>query len=73
MFELIEIELTRVRRMAEPTGDGFLLYLIDIAILQANAKARSAAGAPEAPSAGPPTPGDCDDASRVRKALQAAS
>ena len=64
MFELIEIELTRVRRMAEPAGDGFLLYLIDIAILQANAKARSAAGAP--------TPGDDDDASGVRKALPTA-
>lgn len=41
MFELIEIELTRVRRMAEQTDDGFLLYLIDIAIIEANAKARS--------------------------------
>jgi hypothetical protein len=41
MFDLIEIELTRVRRMAEQTGDTFLLYLIDIAIIEANAKARS--------------------------------
>lgn len=41
MFELIEIELTRVRRMAEQADDGFLLYLIDIAIIEANAKARS--------------------------------
>ena len=41
MFDLIEIELTRVRRMAEQTDDGFLLYLIDIAIIEANAKARS--------------------------------
>jgi hypothetical protein len=40
MFDLIEIELTRVRRMAEHTDDGLLLYLIDIAI-KANAKARS--------------------------------
>lgn len=40
MFELIEIELTRVRKMAEQTDDGFLLYLIDIAIIEANAKAR---------------------------------
>jgi hypothetical protein len=42
VFELIEIELTRVRRMAEQADDGFLLYLIDIAIIEANAKARSA-------------------------------
>ncbi len=41
MFDLIEIELTRVRRMAEQTDDAFLLYLIDIAIIEANAKARS--------------------------------
>ncbi len=41
MFELIEIELTRVRRMAEHADDRFLLYLIDIAIIEANAKARS--------------------------------
>jgi hypothetical protein len=41
MFDLIEIELTRVRRMAERTDDGFLRYLIDIAIIEANAKARS--------------------------------
>jgi hypothetical protein len=41
MFELIEIELTRVRRMAEGADDAFLLYLIDIAIIEANAKARS--------------------------------
>jgi hypothetical protein len=41
MFDLIEIELTRVRKMAERADDGFLLYLIDIAIIEANAKARS--------------------------------
>jgi hypothetical protein len=41
VFELIEIELTRVRKMAEQADDGFLLYLIDIAIIEANAKARS--------------------------------
>jgi hypothetical protein len=41
MFVLIEIELTRVRRMAEQAGDDFLVYLIDIAIIEANAKARS--------------------------------
>jgi len=41
MLHLIEIDLTRVRRMAEQTDDGFLLYLIDMAILEANAKARA--------------------------------
>ena len=41
MFELVEIELTRVRRMAEQAGDGFLLYLLDMAIIEANAKARA--------------------------------
>ncbi len=41
MLELIEIELTRVRKMAEQAGDDFLLYLIDLAIIEANAKARS--------------------------------
>lgn len=41
MFGLVEIELTRVRRMAEQAGDGFLLYLIDMAIIEANAKARA--------------------------------
>jgi len=48
MFELLEIELTRVRMMAEHAGDAFLLYLIDMAILQANAEARSNAGGREA-------------------------
>ncbi len=41
MLDLIEIELTRVRRMAEQENDGFLLYLIDMAILEANSKARA--------------------------------
>ena len=41
LFELIEIELTRACRMAEQTGEGFLLYLIAMAILEANAKARA--------------------------------
>ena len=40
MFDLVEIELTRVRKMAEQTRDDFLVYLIDIAIIEANAKAR---------------------------------
>ncbi len=41
MLDLIEIELTRVRRMAEQADDGFLLYLIDMAIIQADARARA--------------------------------
>jgi hypothetical protein len=40
MFDLIEINLTRIRKMAEQADDDFLLYLIDIAIIEANAKAR---------------------------------
>ncbi len=47
MLDLIEMDLTRVRRMAEQTNDGFLLYLIDMAILQANAKARASTQAVE--------------------------
>jgi hypothetical protein len=43
MLDLIEIELTRVRRMAEQTDDRFLLYLLDMAILEANRRARSIA------------------------------
>jgi len=53
MFDLIEIELTRVRRMAEQTDDGFLLYLIDIAIIEANAKARSSKSSQETMISGP--------------------
>ena len=41
MLDLIEIELKRVRKMAEQSGDGFLLYLIDLAIIEASVKARS--------------------------------
>jgi hypothetical protein len=43
MLDLIEIELTRIRRMAEQTSDRFLLYLLDMAILEANRRARSIA------------------------------
>jgi hypothetical protein len=41
MLELIEIELTRIRRMAQRTNDRFVLYLLDMAILEANRRARS--------------------------------
>jgi hypothetical protein len=43
MLDLIEIELTRIRRMAEQTDDRFLLYLLDMAILEANRRARGIA------------------------------
>ena len=37
MLDLIETELTRVTRMANHADDdGYLLYLLDMAILQAN-------------------------------------
>lgn len=40
MLNLIETELTRVRRMAEQANDGFLLYLVDMAIIEAHNQAR---------------------------------
>ena len=43
MFDLVEIELTRVRKMAEHADDPLLTYLIDMAIIQANAKTRAPA------------------------------
>jgi hypothetical protein len=51
MLDLIEIELTRVRRMAEQTDDRFLLYLLDMAILEANRRARSTAEGQDAENA----------------------
>ena len=33
MLELNEIKLTRVRRIADQADDGFLVYLIDMAII----------------------------------------
>jgi hypothetical protein len=41
MFEEIEMELTTIRNVAEKSGDDFLAYLINMAIIQANAKARA--------------------------------
>lgn len=38
MLDLIEIELTRARNMAEHPGDDVLRYLIDMAILEARSK-----------------------------------
>lgn len=39
MFEQIQIELTRVRRMVELVDDPFLLYLVDILIVEVKARA----------------------------------
>lgn len=44
MLELIEIELTKARKMAERPGDEVLCYLIDMAILEARSKNRSEGG-----------------------------
>lgn len=41
MLKLIEIELSRARNTAEHADDGFLLYLIDMAILEVRRKARA--------------------------------
>jgi hypothetical protein len=41
MFDLIESELTRIRRLAEQAGDKLLVYFIDIAIIESNRRARS--------------------------------
>jgi hypothetical protein len=57
MLDLIEIELTRVRKMAEHADDEFLLYLIDIAIIEANTKARLRREADETADSIRPTPG----------------
>ena len=44
LLDLIETELTRVRRKAKHADDnGYLLYLLDMAILEANRRARSLA------------------------------
>jgi len=40
MLDRIEIELMRVRRMAEHVDDGFLLYLLDMALLEVNHRVR---------------------------------
>ncbi len=46
MLDLLEIDLMRIRRMAERANDNaLLLYLIDMAILEANRAARSREGA----------------------------
>lgn len=42
MFEAIEVELIRICRMAEETGDELLQTLIDLAIVEATAKQHAA-------------------------------
>jgi hypothetical protein len=39
MFDLIEVELKRIKGMAEQAGDPFLLYLVDMALMQARMRA----------------------------------
>jgi hypothetical protein len=41
MLDLIEIELKRIRKMAEQADNRFLVYLIDMAILEAGRRARA--------------------------------
>lgn len=50
MLDLIEIELTQIRRMAEQAADSFLLYLIDMAILEAKHNARHSKDVLERPN-----------------------
>jgi hypothetical protein len=57
MFELIEIALTRVRQTVDQADDGFLAYLLDMAIIQANKRARSSNDNPEIAVSGPPRHG----------------
>ena len=41
MLDLIEIELTRIRKMADHADNRFLVYLIDLAILETGRVARA--------------------------------
>ena len=51
MLDLIEIELKRIRKMAEQADNRFLVYVIDMAILEASRVARINAMAEPADSA----------------------
>ena len=53
MLDLIGIELTRIRSLAEQAGHDLLVYLIDLAILEANAPAFAHSDNPETPDAAP--------------------
>ena len=48
VFDLIAIELMEVRKMAQQAGKYLLVYLIDIAIIEAKAKACSGSNSLEA-------------------------
>ena len=53
MLDLIQIELASVRKLAEQADNGFLLYLIDMAIQEANQETGASndkAGTPAAPA-----------------------
>jgi hypothetical protein len=47
IFELVEIELKRVRMIAAQADDIALLYLIDMAIMEAKRMANSSSGVAE--------------------------
>jgi hypothetical protein len=51
MLDLIEIDLKRIRKMAEQADNRFLVYVIDMAILEAGRVARANAMANPAFSA----------------------
>jgi len=51
MLDLMQIELARVRKMAQQADDGFLLYLIDMVILEANQKTGASNDKAETPAA----------------------
>ena len=44
ILKSIETDLSRARNIAEHADEGFLLYLIDMAILEVKGKARSGGG-----------------------------
>ena len=52
MLDLIGMELTRVRKMAEKAGCDPLVYVIDMAILEANAHVWAHDDSPETPVGG---------------------
>jgi len=50
MLDLIQIELASVRKIAELADDGFLLYLIDMAIQEANQETDASNDKPGTPT-----------------------
>lgn len=56
MLDLVEIELIRVRNMAVQAEDTMLLYLIDMAIMEAKSKAGLARANSDDPAGTGPVP-----------------